>query len=470
MTLRQFLLILRLRWLLVTFVALITLSIGTLITLRLPKVFTSQTSLLLDVKSDPLVATFMPAIASPAFIATQSHIIRSDRVAASVVKRLGLSHDKDSVARWQQETGGKIPLDIYFSNMLQRGLTVEPAPGTSVLNISFTASDPRFAAVVATAYAQAYIDFSVDLRVEPARQYANWFDQRLKELRNDLEEAKLRLAKAQQTSGVVSSDSRVDEEITKLNTLQVQLASAVAERTDMSIRARNSGRDTSPDVQESTAAQNLKAQVVKLEAEFADVKGKYGPGHPQYQQIEGQLTLAKQQLVSEMRRVSATSATFTHASEQKVADLRTQVEEQKKRVFNLRTGKDDIDVLFRDVEATQRAYDAVAQRRTQLNLESQSDQAGARILSAAVEPLAPSKPKTSINILASLLGGLGLGAALACAIEFLDRRIRSVNDLKTIEGLPVLVVLSQNPTASRLSLAAPRLVAATKRMLTHSPH
>jgi len=470
MTLRQFLLILRLRWLLVTFVALITVSIGTFITLRLPKVFTSQTSLLLDVKSDPLVATFMPAIASPAFIATQSHIIRSDRVAASVVKRLGLSHDKDSVARWQQETGGKIPLDIYFSNMLQRGLTVEPAPGTSVLNISFTASDPRFAAIVATAYAQAYIDFSVDLRVEPARQYANWFDQRLKELRNDLEEAKSRLAKTQQASGVVSSDARVDEEITKLNTLQTQLASAVAERTDMAIRARNSGRDTSPDVQQSTAVQNLKAQVAKLEADFADVKGKYGNGHPQYQQVESQLNLVKQQLATEMRRVSGTSATFTQASEQKVADLRAQVEEQKKRVFNLRAGKDDIDVLVRDVEAAQRAYDAVAQRRTQLNLESQSDQAGARILSAAVEPLAPSKPKTIVNILASLLGGLGLGAALALAIEFLDRRIRSVNDLKTIEGLPVLVVLSQNPAPSRLGMAAPRLVAATRRMLTHSPH
>ena len=35
----------------------------------MPKVYTTQTSLLLDVKADPLVATFMPAIASPAYLA-----------------------------------------------------------------------------------------------------------------------------------------------------------------------------------------------------------------------------------------------------------------------------------------------------------------------------------------------------------------------------------------------------------------
>lgn len=468
MNLRQFLLILRLRWLLVLIVLVLTVIAGTAVTLTMPKVYTSQTSLLLDVKADPLVATFMPQIASPAFLATQSHIIRSDRVAASVVKRLGLAQSKDAVNRWRQATNGKVPLDIYFASMMQRGLLVAPAPGTSVLNISFTASDANFAAVVANAYAQAYIDFSVDLRVEPARQYATWFDQRLKELRTDLEEAKTRLAESQRESGVVSSDARVDEEFTKLNALQGQLAAAIAERTDMAVRARNSGRDTSPDVQQSPMVQTLKAQLAKLEAEFADVRSRFGEGHPQYQQLDIQINVTRQQLAAEMRRVSGTSASFTAVSEQKVAELRGQIEEQKKRVFSLRAGKDDIDVLVRDAEAAQRAYDAVAQRRSQLTLESQSDQAAARVLSSAVVPLAPSKPNVMVNILMSVVGGLVAGAALACGLELLDRRIRSVNDLKIIEGLPVLVVLNNTQSPSRLSLAVPRLTAAANRLLTNS--
>lgn len=444
MNLRQFLLILRLRWILVVIVALIAVGVTAFVNIRAPKVYTSQTALLLDVKADPLVATFMPAIASPAFLATQSHIIKSDKVAANVVKRLGFAQDRDAVARWKSATNGKVPLDLYYASMMQRGLLVEPAPGTSVLNISFTASDARFASIVANAYAQAYIDFSVDLRVEPARQYATWFDSRLKELRAELNMAKERLATAQQANGQVSTDVRADEGLTKLNTLEAQLASAVAERTELAVRARNSGSESSPDVQNNPMVQVLKSQLGKLEADFADARAKYGEGHPQYQQIVTQLAVVRQQLATEVRRVSSTSSTSTAISDQKVNDLRNQVEQQKKRVFGMRAGKDEVEVMAREVEATQRAYDAVAQRRTQLTLESQSDQAGARILSVAVEPLAPSKPKVLINILLSVVGGLAAGAALACGIELLDRRIRSSSDLTQIEGLPVLAVLNNN--------------------------
>lgn len=468
MNLRQFLLILRLRWWLVLLVSVIVVGVTTYISVGLPKVYTSQTSLLLDVKADPLVATFMPAIASPAFLATQSHIIRSDRVATAVVKQLGLAQNKEAVARWRAETNGKISLDTYFANMMQRGLKVEPAPGTSVLNITFTASDANFAAVVANAYAQAYIDFGVELRVEPAKQYATWFDQRLKELRTDLEESKAKLLAAQRSSGM-ASDIRADDEILKLNSLQEQLSQATATRTDRAVRARMSGSESSPDVQQSLVVGALKGELAKLEAQFADVALNYGEGHPKHQQISKQLAVTRQQLAAEMRRVSSTSANETLAADQKIADLRLQIEAQKMRVFGMREGKDDIELMARDVETAQRAYDAVASRRSQLNLESQSEQASARILSVAVQPLAPSKPNVMMNILASIGVGLVAGAGLACALELLDRRVRSINDLTEIEGIPVLAILSDQQSPRRfLGMLMPRLTNHRAPLLPHS--
>jgi chain length determinant protein EpsF len=455
MNIRQFLLILRLRWPLVLALALVAGVVSAVISIRMPKVYTTQTSLLLDVKADPLVATFMPAIASPAFLATQSHIIRSDRVAAAVIQRLGLTKNPDAVARWKQATDGKMPLETFYANMLQRGLVVEPAPGTNVLNITFTAADSRFAAVVANAYAQAYIDFSVDLRVEPAKQYAAWFDQRAKDLRADLDKARAKLLASQRENGVAAPGPAMDEELAKLTALNAQLANAMAENTDVAVRARSSGQETSPDVQQSGAVQNLKANLAKLEAEFADAGARFGPSHPQYQQLQQQVSIARQQLASEMRRVSGTSATITQATVQKVNELKALVAAQKERVLNLRSGRDDVEVLLKDVEMTQQAFDAVAQRRAQLSLESQSDQAGARILSTAVEPLAPSKPRIPINIMIGTLGGLALGAALACLLELMDRRIRSVGDLRVLEGIPVLVTLTDDHSGNRALPYAP---------------
>ena len=88
----------------------------------LPKQYTAETSLLLDVKTDPLVATLMPSQAGASFIATQVEIIRSERVAGRVVKMLGLAQNPAAVAQWREETEGRIPLETYFGNLLQKGL------------------------------------------------------------------------------------------------------------------------------------------------------------------------------------------------------------------------------------------------------------------------------------------------------------------------------------------------------------
>jgi chain length determinant protein EpsF len=466
MNLRQFLLILRLRWILIVLCTVAATAAATFFTLRLPKVYTSQTSLLLDVKADPLVATFMPSIASPAFFATQSHIIKSDRVAAAVVHRLGLEKNPETVARWRIETGGKVPLATYFANMMQRGLSVEPAPGTNVLNLSFTAADPKFAAVVANAYAQAYIDFSVDLRVEPAKNYAVWFDGQLKTLRAELEAAQTRLSEAQQAKGIISTDGKLDEEVSKLTALMSQLAATQVERADSSVRARNSGRETSPDISLNGQVQSLKSQLAKLEAEFADVKSRLGEQHPQYLALQGQVAVAKDQLAAEIRRVTTTSNAMTQVSSQKVAELTSLIESQKKKVLGLRGGRDDLEVLIKDVETAQRAYEAVANRRAQLVLESQSEQAAARILSVAVEALAPLS-KAPMHILMGLVAGLGLGCALSVMLEFLDRRIRSTADLKMFEGVPLLAVMGGGdvPALPRAQRTVAQLGASTMKLL-----
>jgi chain length determinant protein EpsF len=438
------------RWWLIALSTVIVGSIAAVITLRQPKVYSSHTSLLLDVKSDPLVATFMPAIASPAFMATQAHIIKSDRVAQSVISRLGLTKNADAVARWRQATSGKVPLDIFYSSLLEQGLSVEPASGTSVLNISFTAADPKFAAVVANAYAQAYIDFSVDLRVEPAKQYATWFDQRQKELRSELEAAKARFAEAQKNKGVVMTGDQSSDETARLQALIGQLAAAMAEKTDAVSRAKNSGQETSPDVAQSGAVQGLRSQLATLEARFTELGNKFGTNHPEYRQLDLQIAAVRKQLDAEMRRVSGVTATVNAVSSQKIADLQTQIEAQKQRVIAARAGGGELDFLSKDVETAQRAYDAVAQRRAQLALESQSEQAGARILSRAVEPLAPSKPNVRANIMAGIgMGGL-LGAAIILLLEFLDRRIRDPLDLQQVDGIPLLMVLDTPPSPRKL--------------------
>ena len=83
-------------------------------------------------------------------------------------------------------------------------------------------------------------------------------------------------------------------------------------------------------------------------------------------------------------------------------------------------------------------FNAVAQRYSQVSMEGQNNQANTRLLSPAVEPLEPSKPKIALGIAGSILGGLAAGILAAIGLEMMNRRIRMPEDMIVMAGVPVI--------------------------------
>ncbi len=65
-------------------------------------------------------------------------------------------------------------------------------------------------------------------------------------------------------------------------------------------------------------------------------------------------------------------------------------------------------------------------------------------LSNASLPLAPSSPNTKLNLALGLVGGLGLGLLYAFARWKMDRRIRSVEEIRETFGTPVLGIIPED--------------------------
>jgi chain length determinant protein EpsF len=454
MNLRQVLLILRLRWWVVfgTLLTAVALALG--ISLLLPKQYTAETSLLLDINPDPLLATLAPNFALPSHVATQVEIIQSERVAGVVVKMLGLANNAKAVEQWREETEGRVPLDTYFGKLLLKGMKVEPGRVSSLVTISFTGSDPKFAAAGANTFARAYLDTSVELKVDPARENAKFFEERFKQLRTDLEVAQERLSAFQQKRGIVVTNERMDQEVQRLTSLETSLSAALADQAETSSRIPGSGGESSADVQLSAAVQSLKSELARAQTQLTEISAKFGSSHPQRVELEARVSELRQQISQEMRRVGGGTASVNRIASQKVAELRNLVEQQKRAVLQLRSQRDEAAVLLRDVDTAQRAYDAVAQRRTQLANEAKSEQAQARVLSPAIEPLRPSKPNLVKNTLVGVILGLLGGVGLAFLLEVIDRRVRSAEDLMAYGDVPVLGVMSNTPGRARF---APRL-------------
>jgi len=370
MTLRQILLILRARYKAVIFTLLFVVTATLVISLLLPKQYTASTAVVVDVKSPDPLAGILPALATPSYMATQMDIIYSDRVAQRVVKLLRMDESASVKEQWMDDTEGKGDLVAWLANLLKKKLDLKPARDSNVINIDFTANDPAFATAVANAFAQAYIAINLELRVEPARQYATWFEDQTKTLRDELEQAKRALSAHQQEAGIVAIDERLDHEVTKLNDLSTQLTIVQAQTSDSSSKRKSSSNsETLPEVMQSPLVNSLKADIARLEAKLQESSVNLGRNHPQTQRAQSELASLRKKLAGEIRQISESIGTSYEVGKEKEKELREAMELQKKRVLELNGQRDQISVLQRDVEAAQRAFEGVSQRSTQTGLK-----------------------------------------------------------------------------------------------------
>lgn len=451
MTFHLFLRILLARYRVALFALLATIAVTLGVSLMLPKQFTASTDVVLDVRSpDPIVGMVLPGLAAPGYMATQADIINSDRVAQKVVKLLRLDENPKVRADWQEATQGRQRIESWLGALLQKKLTVKPSRESNVISIAYEASDPLFSAAVANAFAQAYIDTVIDLRVEPARQYSRYFEEQIKQRRDALEAAQARLSEFQREKGIVFTDERLNYENQKLNELQSLLVATESQSAEAKSKQRTGG-DTLQDVMQNPLLNQLKADIARLDARLQEQAGNLGQNHPQYQRMAAELASLRQKLAEETRKVTSAIGTTGNVSRAKEAEIRAAIDAHKKRILQLKEARDEASVLQREVETAQRAYEAVSQRLMQTSLESQNTQTNVSVLTPAEVPLEPSSPKVFRNVLLAIFLGTLLGVGAAFGIELLDRRVRSEEDLAEGLGLPVLAVIGPPPRRNWLA-------------------
>lgn len=452
MTLHQFLLILRARYRVALLILLLAVSAALAVSLILPKKYTAQTAVLVDIRSpDPVAGgTPLQGVVAPSYMATQVDIIGGDRVAQRVVKMLKLDENPSTKERWMEATEGRGTLEGWLADSLQKRLDVRPARESNVINITYKGSNPEDAANIANAFAQAYLEINLALKTEPARIYAEWFDAQTKTSRAKLEEAQARLSEYQQKAGIVSSDERVDYETAKLGEISSQLTTVQGDTTDSQSK-RGSRGDTVAEVMQSPLINGLKADVARQEAKVQEVSVRLGENHPERQRAEAELAALKSRLSNETARINASIETTYRVAKDRERELQGAVGAQKSRVLALNKQRDELNVYRRDVESAQRAYEAVSQSASQTRLQSLTNQTNVVRMNVATPPVNPSSPRLLVNLLIAAFGGTLLGVACALLLELTNRRVRSAEDLVQMLGLPVLASISSGTGAGRLN-------------------
>ena len=451
MTFGQFLSILRARkWVaLLVFVLVVASTVA--ISMLLPKKYTGVASIVVDVKPDPVAAMAYPSMAMPGFMATQVDIMTSDRVTLRVIRDLKLLDSPNLRQQWQDEAEGKGTIEQWLIDLLQRQLDIKPSRESNVIQVVYKSPDPRFAAGLANAYAQAYIATTLELRVDPAKQFTSFFNAQSKDAREALERAQTRVSSFQREKGIIASDERLDIENARLNELSSQLVQIQAISSESGSRqsaAQGASGDRMQEVLNNPLIAGMKADLNRNEARLQELNSKFGDNHPQVVEAKANIAEVRSRIDAETRRVTGGVTVTNTINKQRESQLRGSLDAQRNRVLQMKTVRDQGQVLVRDVESAQRTYDSMMARLNQTAMEAQSTQSYANILTTAQPPAEPSSPKVALNTVLSVFVGALLALGVALMLELSDRRVRAPADVVASLGLPVLGTMPK-PGAKR---------------------
>jgi polysaccharide biosynthesis transport protein len=455
------------RWLVgIIMLALMVLTLAWLV-LR-PTHYIAKAPVLVDVRTDPVAGgAGIQGMIAPSFMATQIDIVKSERVAQRVVSSLGIDREPSEIQRWKDATRGGASLQAWLAQDLQKNLEVKPARESNIINITWKGRSPAEAARIANAFAQAYLDTSLELKTDPARGYAAWFEDQVKTARKDLADAQGKLSAFQERTGIVSADERTDYETTRLNELSTQLTQLQTQTTEAAGK-RGVARGTVSDVMQSPVVNGLRADLARQEVKVSEAAAYLGRNHPQMQRLEAELATLRSRLAAETSHVASSVDTSLQVGRAREAELRKALEEQKTRVIALNKRRGELSLLQRDVDSAQKAFETVSASASQSRLQSLTNQTNVMRLAPAVEPLEPSGPTKLQALLVAAFAGLLLAMAGALLAELLNRRVRSVEDLSMVTHLPILAsvpaaasvfVPLRLPATRRLALAAQRSLA-----------
>lgn len=382
-----------------------------------PARFTATAVLATDTKRTPSVVSEMrpDTLIDTAVVDSQVEIIRSEKIAITVVEKLNLANDPLFVGpgpgRLTRTLAaiGLISLNLPSEEVrlrvavdgVKQGLKVVRLGRSYVTEISFTSTDPRKAASIANEVAEAYIEDQLGARLLSAQRAGTWMQQRTGELRQQAENAALAFALFRTAQpNLADADGKL--------TSERELADAMAERARIATTPRGA-----PD----------QAIAPSGDGAAAPMSG------------------------NELGQPSA-----VEAYDRRIAGLRARVAAEKPLLVTMRD-------LETTAETSRMLHESFVGRLNQTRYNQTVQQQSfpsteARILTQATPPPTKTSPRVSVTLVLAMLAGVTLGSAAAFARDLSDRMIREARDLDVKLGVtPFGIVPKLRLQRSSLSAA-----------------
>ena len=380
-------------------------------------------------------------------------LAKSTRVALEVVKRLNLATNPNYLAQYRaSDSFGRMGINEWIAAELLAGLDAKFTEGSDVLYITAKSANAIQSAQVANTFMSAFTDTAIEMKVAGAQQTAQWFEPQTERLRQQVEEARLKMNRFQAIARLAPT-GHGDIDMTILQQLSTDIGNIKSEmvkiRSSFAQAETVAAADQSVLPLDSALMQSLKTTLANTAAEIGRVQSTVGTNNPKLQSLLASQKSLQVQIASERQEVRGNLDTRLKSLQSQLEALEKARSEQLANVVKIQEQRDQLAILARDVELSQERYISAAKAAAAARLQGQLSFSNITVLDRAATPINPAFPKTKLVIPAAIAAGLGLGAILALIVEALNRRVRVPRDLDFASLAPSLGMMISAPVSRK---------------------
>jgi len=431
-----------------------------------PRVYRATTVLQIERRSGTNLALGQTVqlddwVDAQSFYPTQYRLLQSRGIAERVVRNLHLADDpgfnpgRASLLGTSSPVAGTADTDDAalggLAGRLLGGIEVNPIRNTRLVEISYTTTTPELAARITNGIADAFIDWGVETRFATVGRASTFLASQIETLKQEIQDKEAQLQAYSRRTDIVALDPSSNVTLQRLEGLNRDYVSAVSERIAKEARYKEmsgSPDDVVADTYSGGLIGQLRADQMKLERDYATKLNTYKPDWPAMLELKAQIDKGRQHLAE------ATQEMVTKARESAKAEyqgalrreeaLTGELNHQKGDAMRLNSAAVEYNNLKVEVSTRRTLLDELLKRQSETEVTARlqgTRDSNVVVVDRALVPRGPYRPSLRRNLGLGLLIGLGLGLGVAFFLEYLDRSLKTPDDVERILGLPLLAVI-----------------------------
>jgi succinoglycan biosynthesis transport protein ExoP len=330
-------------------------------------------------------------------------------------------------------------------------LNVENRNWSRIIDVSFESENPRLAATVVNAVADAYVTNTLEVKFQATQQATNWLNERLAGLREAVERSERAVERYRKSAGLIEGrSSSLSLEQTSALSSELVVAQADTARAEARLRQIQGAQHAAgvSEVLNSPLIQSLRQQEAELQRREAELATEYGDKHPKMVNIRAEMSDLRRKISVEINKIVDALRNEVQVARAKEESLRHSLAKLNSEAAKLNEAEVELHALQREADANRLLLENFLNRYKETSVQADIQQPDARVISRAEPPQVPSYPKKGLILGLSFAGSVFLGLILVLLVEHFDAGVRKSDQLEALTGLPVLGMI---PTLSRWS-------------------